>query len=119
LAVISFKQLRGFYFEEIPYCHLLPARSETPAQSAYDGGWLVELVDGTLCRPATGASFEVKGKAATYCCDNWQKGKDIVLLGGLNTASPLWTAEKATIVQGPRGPNYLSSHKVAVKTVWQ
>ena len=43
-------------------------RSETPVQSGYDGGWLVELVDGTLCRPATGASFEVKGKVAGYYC---------------------------------------------------
>ncbi|MGO9533232.1 MAG: hypothetical protein ACLP2X_08150 [Syntrophobacteraceae bacterium] len=94
-------------------------RSEIPAQSVYEGGWLVELADGTLCRPATGARFEVKGKVATYYCDSWQKGKDIVLLDGLNTGTPLWMAEKATIVQGPRGPNYLSSHKIAVKTVWQ
>ena len=94
-------------------------RTEVPAQQAYDGGWLVALADGTLCRPATGARFEVKGKVAAYYCDSWQKGKDIVLLGDFDTKAPLWMAVKATIAQGPQGPKYLSSHKVAVKTVWQ
>ena len=94
-------------------------RSEIPAQPAYDGGWLIELADSTLCRPATGATFEVQGKTATYYCDKDFKGSEIVLLDGFSTARPLWTAEKAKIAQSARGPKLIKSQKIAVKTVWQ
>ena len=94
-------------------------RSEIPAQSGYEGGWLVELADGTICRPVTGRSFEVQGKTANFYCENGQKDKEIVLLEGLDTKKPLWTAEKATIGHGPRGPKLLKSERLAVKTVWQ
>lgn len=96
----------------------LPA-SEIPTQSAYDGGWLIELADSTLCRPATGATFEVQGKAATYYCEKDFKGVEIVLLDGLNTEKPLWTAEKAAVAQNSRGPKLIKSQRIAVKTVWQ
>ncbi len=118
LVICNPNPLKGYPGFRLRLTEPLP-RSEIPAQSAYDGGWLVELVDGTLCRPATGAGFEVKGKVASYYCDNWQSGKDIVLLGDFDMRAPVWTAEKATITQGKRGPVYLSSHRVAVKTVWQ
>ena len=95
-------------------------KSDIPAGSvANDSGWLVELVDGTICRPVTGSSFEVQGKAANYYCENTRKGGEIVLLEGLDAKKPLWTAEKATVVQGPQGARLLKSERIGVKTVWQ
>lgn len=97
-------------------------RPDVPAQSmtgGYNSGWLVELADGTICRPVTGRSFEVLGKSANYYCENGQKGREIVLLEGLEAGKPLWTAEKATVVHSSGGPKLLKLEKIAVKTVWQ
>jgi len=99
-------------------------RSDVPAQSMtseYKSGWLVELADGTICRPMTGTSFEVQGKTANFYCENGQKGEEVVLLDGLNAGKPLWTAKKATVVfsRGSGAPKLLESEKIAVKTVWQ
>ncbi|MGO8943824.1 MAG: hypothetical protein ACLQJ7_09130 [Syntrophobacteraceae bacterium] len=95
-------------------------KPDFPVQSvADDSSWLVELADGTICRPVTGRSFEVQGKSANFYCENGQKDKEIVLLEGLNTKKPLWKAEKATIGHGPQGRKLLKSERLAVKTVWQ
>lgn len=83
------------------------------------GGWLVELVDGTLCRPSTGASGTVGGKTARYYCESKESGKDTVLLGDLNSKGAQWTAEKATVGFGLRGTKLFKSEKLGVKTVWQ
>lgn len=83
------------------------------------GGWLIELADGTLCRPSTGASGMVDGKAMRYYCENGKKGEYVSLLDELDSSKPLWTAEKATTVQGPKGPKLIKSERIAVKTVWQ
>jgi hypothetical protein len=83
------------------------------------GGWLVELADGTLCRPATGARWLVGEKMVTYYCESNLIGKDIVLIEGLNTNEPQWLAEKATLIPEPSGPKLPKSEKVPVKTVWQ
>jgi len=99
-------------------------RSDVPAQSMtseYKSGWLVELADGTICRPMMGTYFEVQGKLANFYCDNGQKGEQVVLLEGLNAEKPLWTAEKATVASSRGGgvPTLLKSERIAVKTVWQ
>jgi hypothetical protein len=92
----------------------------TEAEAMSKGnGWLIELYDGTLCRPATGARGLVDDKMVTCYCENELLGTDIVLLDELDSSSPTWMAEKATLVPGPDGPKLLKSEKVAVKTVWQ
>lgn len=89
------------------------------AAIAARNGWLVELADGTLCRPATGARGVLEGKMITHYCESRPPGADIVLLDDLTTTQPQWLAEKATLIPGPDGPKPLKSEKVAVKTVWQ
>jgi len=97
-------------------------KPDLPVQSAANesgSGWLVELADGTICRPVTGRSGEIEGKAADYYCDNVRPDNEIVLLGGLDTQRPLWTAVKATVARGIRGPKLIKSERIAVKRVWQ
>jgi len=45
-------------------------RIERSSQWTAPAGWLVFLVDGALCQPATGATGSVAGKLATYRCDD-------------------------------------------------
>jgi hypothetical protein len=95
-------------------------KPDIPTEATTKGtGWLIELYDGTLCRPATGARGLVDGKMVTCYCENKLIGTDLVLLEELDSSSPTWMAEKATLVPGPDGPKLLKSEKVAVKTVWQ
>jgi hypothetical protein len=120
-AVCEANPARGVPGFRLKLTEPLP-KPDVPAQSMtseYNSGWLVQLADGTICRPVTGRSFEVQGKSANYYCENVQNGMEIVLLEGLNAEKPLWTAEKATVVQGSKGPKLLKSQKIAVKTVWQ
>ena len=97
----------------------LPKPDVLAQSTAKDSGWLVELGDGTICRPSTGASFQVEGKTASYYCEGHEKGKETVLLDGLNAKKSLWTAEKATIMYDRAGPKLIKSDVVPVKTVWQ
>jgi len=94
-------------------------KSDVQATPSKDGGWLVELADGTLCRPRTGAGWEVQGKLVNYYCESKQKGRQIDLLEELNTSKPLWTAQKATIANDDGGPKLLKLQIMGVKTVWQ
>ncbi len=97
-------------------------KSDIPDQSSAmqtAGGWLVELADGTLCRPATGARGVIAGKIISYYCEKGKEGLETSLLDGLTTEEPVWTAEKATILPGPQGPKLIESETIAVKTVWQ
>lgn len=80
-------------------------------------GWLIQLTDGTVCRPATGARGQVNGKMVSCYCEG--KKQNVVLLDELDTRSPTWMAEKAILVDGPDGPKLLKTQKVAVKTVWK
>jgi hypothetical protein len=82
-------------------------------------GWLVELADGTRCRPATGARGVLEGKMITHYCESPPDGPNIVLLEDLSTTEPQWMAEKATLLRGANASRPLKSEKVAVKTVWQ
>ena len=97
-------------------------KSDIPDQSSAmeaAGGWLVELADGTLCRPATGARGVIAGKIISYYCEKGKEGLETSLLDGLTTKGPVWTAEKGTIVPGPQGPKLIKSKTITVKTVWQ
>ena len=97
-------------------------KPEIPAAATANAGgtgWLVELFDGTLCSPATGARGVLDGKMITHYCESPADGPDIVLLDDLTTVNPQWVAEKAIVIRGPSGPKRLKSEQVAVKTVWQ
>lgn len=95
-------------------------KPDLPATAVVGGGvWLVELADGTLCSPATGARGVVDGKMITHYCESPADGADTVLLDDLTTAGPQWVAEKATLVHGSSGPKQLKSEIVNVKTAWQ
>jgi hypothetical protein len=97
-------------------------RQDMPVRSPEAGtgsGWLVELADGTLCQPVTGASGLVGGKTISYYCENGKKGDYVSILGDLDARKPLWTAEKATTVEGRNGPKLIKSKKMAVSRVWQ
>jgi hypothetical protein len=101
--------------EPLPTSENPPQETGTTAQT----GWLIELDDGTYCRPATGATGIVDGKAATYYCASESADTDVVLLGDLDSTGPVWTAEKAVLVPGPKGPRLAKSKRVGIKTVWQ
>lgn len=84
-----------------------------------EGGWLVELADGTTCSQRTGAGWEVEGKIVNYYCHSTQKGIETDLLGEFDTGRPLWTAEKASITQTAGGPKLIKLEKAAIKRVWR
>ena len=83
--------------------------------------WLVQLSDGTLCSPFTGTlPFTATGQTANYGCAPGPLGKDVMIFGGLNNSSSLWTAEIGTISPSKSGPPVLaSSSTVNISTVWQ
>jgi hypothetical protein len=97
----------------------LPA-PEVPAEAANKGwGWLIELADGTVCGPATGATFPVDGEPATYYCTGTpSEGKTVVIAGDLQVG-PTWMAEKAIVSQGESGIELEKSEMMAIRTVWQ
>jgi hypothetical protein len=82
-------------------------------------GWLIQLADGALCRPSTGASGMVGGKVMRYYCESRKKGQYVSLLDDLDSSKPLWTAEKATTVMGPQGPKLIKSERIGIRIVWQ
>lgn len=96
-----------------------PDMPAQPAGKPAAGGWLVELEDGSLCRPITGAGGMVGDKALSYYCGDSSGKESTALLDEFNTQKPKWTAEKATITPGSRGPKLLKSVIVGIKTVWQ
>jgi len=93
---------------------------ELPAQPPSAGwGWLVELADGTFCGPATGATFPVGDKPATYYCASAGTQKENVVLLGDIQVGPTWMAEKAIVAQSESGVELKKSEMMAIKTVWQ
>ncbi len=97
----------------------LPEAERQTGRVGGQGAWLVELADGTTCRPRTGTGWEVQGKIVNYYCESSQKGIEIDLLGELDSSKPLWTAEKASIIQGAEGPNLINLQRAAIKRVWR
>jgi len=91
----------------------IPAGVERPA-------WLVELADGTRCRPFTGTRpVAADGKAATYACTPAKDG-DNLIFGGLRQGSGVWTAEMGRLADGKGGrPVAAGLRQVAIATVWR
>ena len=97
-------------------------KPENTAQAAAivaKSGWWLVLADGTSCTPATGTRAMIAGKMTTYYCESKQEDGNTVLLGDLETSSPVWQAEKAVLVPGPEGPALQKLEKMPVRTVWQ
>jgi hypothetical protein len=86
-----------------------------------NGGWLVELGDGTLCSPFTGTRpFSATGDVATYACNASLKGEDMIF-GDLNNASSVWTAEVGALsnTTSTFPPVIVASTTVPIFAVWQ
>jgi len=96
----------------------LPQANVAPVKSK-DNAWLVQLADGTICKPVTGATWEVQGKWVSHYCQSREESWEIGLLGGLNTKNFLWTAEKATVARDRDGWRLLRLQIIGVKRVWQ
>jgi len=97
----------------------LPQVYVPPWPKTRDSAWLVELADGTTCRPVTGASWEVQGKYVSFYCESRAGGEEVDLLGGLNTRNPLWTAQKATISGDGLGQKLIKVQIIGVRRVWR
>lgn len=100
----------------------LPTPEVPPAGSApSDWAWLVQLADGTLCTPFTGTlPITATGEAANYGCAPGPLGNDLMIFGGLDSSSSVWTAEVGTIAETSSSlPSIVSSTTVPVETVWQ
>lgn len=95
----------------------LPA-VKLPANLPAAWGWMVQLADGTVCTPATGAMGFVNNKPVRYYCAGGTPEESIGILDELKAGTP-WTAEKAIITRGASGPALKSSQIVPVRTAWQ
>lgn len=96
----------------------LPQANVAPVKSK-DNAWLVQLADGTICKPVTGGNWEVQGKWISHYCQSREESQEIDLLGGLNTKNFFWTAEKATVARDRDGWRLLRLQIIGVKRVWQ
>jgi len=96
----------------------LPEPSLPP--QTINAGWLIELADGTFCRPYTGTRGIVdEGKRmATYYCTGGTQEEPVVLLDDLQ-AGTIWKAEKATLTRGAQTLVTKQSEIVPIRTVWQ
>ncbi len=99
----------------------LPASQVPPGLPPSNWAWLVQLGNGTLCTPFTGTlPITATGDVANYGCAPGPLGKDIMIFGGLNTSSSVWTAEVGTISESSSSrPMVASSSTVPVSIVWQ
>lgn len=82
-----------------------------PGASNLGRGWMVQLADGAVCRPVTGASGTFDGKRANYNCSSGRW-----ILGDLVPGSP-WTAD---VVRDPATTAKPGTREtVAVAFVWR
>lgn len=99
----------------------LPAAQTPPGAPPPNWAWLVQLGDGTLCTPFTGTlPVTASGQAANYGCAPGPLGDNVMIFGGLNSSSSVWTAEVGTISETTSSlPALENSSTVPVETVWQ
>jgi hypothetical protein len=98
----------------------LPAPEVPSGPPPSNWAWLIQLADGTLCTPYTGTlPITATGEAANYDCAPGPLG-DVMIFGGLDVSSSVWTAEVGTISESTSSlPIIASSSTVPVSTVWQ
>lgn len=103
----------------------LPAQTATSPQAA-NSAWVVQLEDGSVCRPYTGTLRIVNGSPVKYFCSDSGKCMPNVgcqhMTGLLDSLTPgkIWTAQKATYSTSPTGGITLEKvTQVNIATVWQ
>lgn len=97
----------------------LPKPRVPPARSGQPWPWLVELNDGTTCNQFTGTMPQIDGQSAHYGCIYKPNDQQSLLVGDLDTSTPLWTAQRATLVWSGSGWSLKSRKSAPVKAVWQ
>ncbi len=84
----------------------------SPSSSSLSpAGWLVQLADGGLCQPETGATGTVDGKLARYTCSDGRW-----ILGDLSQGD-IWVADVVRLQPNSLTP--ISRDAVSVVAVWQ
>ncbi|MGN6593170.1 MAG: hypothetical protein ACTHJX_09755 [Terriglobales bacterium] len=83
--------------------------------------WLVELADGTRCRPFTGTRpVAADGRAATYACTPEADGDNLIFGRLRETPGGVWTAEMGRLADGSGGrPRAAGLRQVAMAAVWR
>ena len=101
---------------------LLRLQQPLPRSVKNKGGknraWLIELQDGSLCRPYTGTVGRYKGKAVQYGCSS--SGDDLVgLLRGSIKPSKVWRAKQVVYKTVNAKKKLVTTKNVAIKRVWR
>lgn len=94
----------------------LPAGNTSP--------WLIELADGSVCRPFTGTLPLVKHLIIRYGCSDSKACSDgdcPHLTGVIDGLGPgkLWTARKVTYAIGRAGPKLIKTEPISVIRAWR
>lgn len=80
--------------------------------------WFLQLADGTVCAPIIGARASVEGKTITYGCKG-ANDDNLVILGNLDGAKPMWKAFLATIVIEGSQVKAEKTQNIDVAKAWQ
>lgn len=101
----------------------LPAPESSQSAALSNWAWLVELQDGTICSPFTGARpFASDGEVAEYgCAPQYPGGPEWDIFGDLDASSSVWTAKIGTfsVSTSTFPPPIVASSVVPVAEVWQ
>ncbi len=82
-------------------------------------GWLIQLADGSDCRPFTGTRPFIDENPVNYGCSPQKEGSANVLIGDLNDKAAVWTARKAVLSQSDHSLIIESSEQVPIVAIWQ
>jgi hypothetical protein len=94
----------------------LPTPTVPPGAPAV--AFMIQLVDGTLCHFASGATLAFGEKRLNFNCVGGSPSAQIVILGELQ-AGTVWWAEKAIMARNAGGFTIQSTEMVEIRTVWQ
>jgi hypothetical protein len=99
----------------------LPIGNFQPDTPTAPWGWLIQLTDGTVCTPFTGARTILDdGTPTTYGCNN--PAESTVFGDLIDNGNGTWSATVGTISTPTNStdlPTELTSQQVIVQTVWQ
>jgi hypothetical protein len=91
-----------------------------------DSAWLLQLDDGSVCRPYTGTMSAINGSVVRYYCSDsgtCKFGANCQHMTGLldfPRAGKIWTVQKVTYSVLPTGEIKLEQNRqVTIKTVWR
>lgn len=98
----------------------LPKVSVVSTTAEINSGWMLELVDGTICTPFTGTlPFSSEGDVAYYSC-NSSKPNEQMIFNSLDSKTNPWTAEIGELALSSGFPPPLEdTSTIGIKIVWQ